>query len=680
MPEQEVQQDIKESNPGPVRDGQEKAHAWKYGTALDLTALLAISALCTIILIRDLPIRLCDIISDECLVAHSKFYLNPELFSKDFEFQSWARVALSSMLNWLPALCCQITGMKPETLFAPALLLQNSLIVCATYLFGRKVTEGITDSRLIALVAAAFTMLWHPQWWNSALIYNLDWMPYSNWMALAFLLLSFAFSLENRKWVANFLIVIGTLIHPILGGLASALTSFYRIWDAEKEKRTKTIIEAALTTGVTASLIFIPIHFSTAGLEFAPDTDRLSVLAMNIHATPWGNHYPYGISSFIASLIFAALFSAVALLPCPGKTKDNRGQRFIACAAILAFSALAVHGLSAILKIAAVQNLIISRSTILLLAACIPMVIWQVWTILKNGSIIAALTVFTFFFAASPVSLLALTMIVIAQRLRDSSKSVKFSLALQCLATGISVIVLCYHTALKESVLRVFLEPALGPLLPQMISQNRSIAFDWRLFIIALSTFFIARVLMSNKAPLKTAAPTVQDPRQRQQHSRLSWSLCLVIVTTLSIATCVENRKRAKPDIDKTRLYYEAQLWVRDNTRADANFILVNPTLTSAWRTFTGRPVVTYREITQVYCSTTQLVEFNKRLKQFKKLHPPLALKDKGEAEDFTTPDWIAFAKEFGADYMVRRKDWPSLQLPLVYQNQEFVIYKLQAQ
>lgn len=677
MPERDlIQEGIKNTAPEVSAD-KAAAPSWKYGTTIDLTLLLFISALSTIILIRDLPIRLCDIISDECLVAHSKFYLNPDLFNKDFEFQSWARVALSSMLNWLPALFCQVTGTKPETLFTPALLLQNALIVCSTYLLGRKITEGIADSRIIALLAAAFTMLWHPQWWNSSLIYNLDWMPYSNWMALAFLLLSFTFTLAERKWVANLLIVIGTLIHPILGCLASCLTSLYRILHAPKAIRAKAALEAALTTGITASLIFIPIHFSTAGIEFAPDTDRLSVLAMNIHATPWGNHYPYGISSFIASLIFSTLFSLIALLPCPGKLRNNKGQLLLAAAALLAFTATFVHGLSAVLKLAAVQNLIISRSTILLLAASIPMVCWQIWTILTNGSILSGLTIFTFLFAASPVSLLALTMAVIAQRLRDAGKFANFSLVLQGMATIISVIVLSYQTTLKNTVQQLCLDPVLGPTLPQMISQNRSIVFDWRLFSLALGTFLIVRMLMSNGTQSQTSAANDRGLPQNKRQTALAWVFCLVIVSTLSIAVCVENRKRAKPDIDKTRLYFEAQVWVRDNTKPSASFILVNPTLTSAWRTYTGRPVIAYREITQVYCSTTQLVQFNKRLKRFKELHAPMKLKEKGEAEDFSTENWLAFAREFGADYMVRRKDWPPLELPVAFQNSEFVIYRL---
>lgn len=678
MPEQEVQQEIKESNPGNVRGEQERAPSWKYGTAVDLTVLLAISVLCTVILIRDLPIRLCDIISDECLVAHSKFFLNSHLFDKDVEFQSWARVALSSLLNWLPAVCCQLTGVKPEALFAPALILQNSLIVCSTYLLGRKVTEGIAESRQVSLLAAVFTMLWHPQWWNSALIYNLDWMPYSNWMALAFLLLSFVFTLEQRKWIANFLIVIGTLIHPILGCLASGLTSLYRIREATKERRKAVILESAITTGTTASLVFIPIHFSTIGLEFAPDSDRLSVLAINIHATPWGNHYPYGISSFIASLAFAGLFSVLALMPCPGKVKDSGGQRLISSATLLAFSATAIHGLAAFLKLAAVQNLIISRSTILLLALCIPLVIWQVWTVLISGSIAAGLSIFTFLFAASPTSLLALTMTVASQRLKEFGKTPMLALALQAVATGLSAAILCYHTPLREAILREFFEPILGPTLPQMISQSRSLVFDWKLFGLVIFTFLLFKYGLLIKNRPNSDKPTVQREREWKLQPALNWCLCLVLFASLSIACCIENRKRARSDINKTKNYHEVQLWAREQTKNEASFILVNPTINSAWRTFTGRPVIAYKEIIQVYCSTLQIVDFNTRLKRFKELHPPVFRKDKGDAEDFDTANWLAFAKEFGADYMVRRKDWPPLELPIAFQNQEFVIYKLQ--
>ncbi|MBK9281086.1 MAG: hypothetical protein IPM93_23250 [Candidatus Obscuribacter sp.] len=210
-----------------------------------------------------------------------------------------------------------------------------------------------------------------------------------------------------------------------------------------------------------------------------------------------------------------------------------------------------------------------------------------------------------------------------------------------------------------------------------MISQNRNLVFDWRLFGLSFLTFLSVKYLLKFEAIFKNDKAVAQEDGKRRSHLILSWCLCLILFTSLSIACCVENRKRAKPDIEKIKKYHEVQLWAREHTRNEASFVLVNPTINSAWRTYTGRPVIAYKEIIQVYCSTMQIVDFNTRLKRFKELHPPVFRKEKGDAEDFNTANWLAFAKEFGADYMVRRKDWPPLELPVEFQNSEFVIYRL---
>lgn len=669
---------LQNSNDGPPKVVSNKdAKAWQ-STTLDLLVLMVISTVATLILIRDPALRICDTIGDDFFVAHCNFFLHPEHFDKDIEFQAWARVALSSMLNWLPAIICKFAQIKPAVLYTPLVVLQNSLIVGSTYLLGRTMTAAAKESRIISILAAVFTMLWKPQWWNSALMCSFDWFPYSNWVALPFLLLGFNFAILGKKWTANILIIVGALIHPILACLASLMIGVYRVLASTKQTRTRAIIESGLTTGLTAALAFVPIKLSTAGIEFAQDTDRLKVLAMNIHATPWGNGYPYGISSFTASLIFAALLSLIALLGCPGKEKGNKGQLFFLSVFITTVLTTAAHCLAAVLHIAAIQNLIISRSTMLLLTTCIPLVMWQLWSILINGSIVSALTVLTFLFCANPFTLMAAALSAVSQWINESKSRFGLSLILQGLGAVIAAIMLCYHTPqFQEPVKHQFLEPLFGIMLPQMISQNRNLVFDWKLFMSALAVLIVVRVLLDGGIQWRNFVTATKPTDGKKNQTGYQSLLCLTLVVSLTVAACIENRKQAKSSIQNIKTYYEVQKWARDNTPPGSSFILVNPTLHPSWRGVTERQTIATSQLLQVYCSMQPLVDYNRKLAKFYSAHPPLILKGSGNEQDMTTENWSLFANEFGGDYLVRRKDWPKLGLPLVFENSEFVIHRL---
>lgn len=651
-----------------------------FKTALDLIVLLTLSAIATTILVRDVQIRICDVLVDECLVAHCKFFANPNFFDKDIEFQSWSRIALSSLLNWLPAIICKASGAKPEFFYALFVHIQNSLIVCATYLLGRATTRG-PESRPVSLLAAMFMMVWRPQWWNCALMCGLDWMPYSNWFALPFLLLGFYAAILGKKVWTILLICIGTLIHPILGMLASLVSSLYFIVSAERAQRLRTALQFLLVSAVTASLIFIPIRFAMAGLEFAKDADRLSVLMKNIHASPWLVHYPYGISSFTAALIYCFTFTLMALMPCAGKERNNQGQKLFLCTAGLAAMATLTHCLAAFIKLAPVQNLIVSRSTILLLASCAPLMMWQFWNIFTSGRIFASLTILVFLFCACPITAVAATLTVLSQRSVEKKEKIKANI-LCGTAAALTAVVLLYQAPFASKWIETtILTPVFGQMLPQMVSQSRNFLFDWRL--LTLSWLALIFLKFANSKKLSEKQTNEDNEPQAELSSgktnRLKEFVCFVLVAALSFATFTENRKKAKPDIENTRNYYKAQVWARDNTPTGSSFILVNTTNASSWRGLTGRQLISAQPIGEIYCSTKPVVEHNKKLAAFLAQHPGKLLADKGNLQDYETEDWLKFAAQFGGDFIVRRKDWPALQLPLVYQNEEFVIYKLQA-
>ncbi len=631
---------------------------------LDLSFLASISIFSTIVLVRDAAVRLCQVLVDESLVAHSHFFRHPEHFKLDAEFQAWSPIALSSMLNWLPASFSQLTHCPPIFLYIAAVLLQNLGIVCATYMLSSEISREWSSSRSLSILTAIFVMVWRPQWFNAALMTGLDWMPYSNWSSLPFLLLAFYFALKEswfKTWVC---IIIGTLIHPILGGLAAVPISLFTVVTAKKEKKLRTAVNCLLLLLLTVATVLIPITISTAGMEFIADPNRQSILDKNIHATPWANHYPYGIGSFISALSYNFLFSLLAILPCAGKVKNSREQRLLLCTIATTYSATLLHIVSAATGQTSVQNFIASRSTILLLVVAAPYMLWQLLQLLLKGRTVAALAILTFLNYVNPVTLLASTIVALATQFENKNRAKCWAYILYLGSIAITATFLIgLIPAQAYTMQQTVYKPLLGDFYAQLLAQNRMLFFDWRIFTGTLIAFAILR-LLNYSGKLSSV--------------RMEWLLCLLLTGTLSFSCIAENRKLGKSEIVTTTPYYKAQLWVRDHTPPGSSFILVNTTNAMSWRGLTERQIVTINPIGQVYKSSRIATEYNARLKSFWEMHGRHLSCAGQDNVDLSTLDWLLFAKTFGGDYIVRRTDWPKLQLPVVYQNKEFMIMKLQ--
>ncbi|MBL0189759.1 MAG: hypothetical protein IPP97_28910 [Candidatus Obscuribacter sp.] len=145
------------------------------------------------------------------------------------------------------------------------------------------------------------------------MICGLDWATYANWVALPFLLIGFALALKRQTVKCSLALLMGVLIHPIMGGLAVLLTALFYLATVSAQSRLRTIIKCFLLLLLTFAVVQIPISISTAGLHFTTDVNRHDILMHNIHATPWLNRYPYGIATFVASLICIFDFSLLAL-------------------------------------------------------------------------------------------------------------------------------------------------------------------------------------------------------------------------------------------------------------------------------------------------------------------------------------------------------------------------------
>src|ERR1700687_1181894 len=273
--------------------------------AWDYLVLAALASAIVAFRIHDWQIRLAMVSGDDSLAAVAFYFARPDEFVNDIYIQAWAPVALSSLIDWLPALAYKFAGVHPHFFFVAFTVLQFVLLALAMFYLATVMTE----SRPVAWLTAVFTMVWQPHWWNPALIGGLDWMPYANWFALAFLIYALVSVVRHQRWRAYAALLLGALIHPIMGTIGAVIAAAYISSEALPSRHVARIAEAGMAVVLIAGLSAIPLLISNQGVDYIPGTsDSLT----SPHARPWAVAYPFGFSALLSSAIYLATLTVLA--------------------------------------------------------------------------------------------------------------------------------------------------------------------------------------------------------------------------------------------------------------------------------------------------------------------------------------------------------------------------------
>lgn len=338
----------------------------------DRIFLVLLALISTYLLIGDLGVRLANTSTDDGLVSYSYYFKFPERFVLDDNLRNWAPAGLASMLNWLPAVLFKYAGIEPEIFYGLFAFLQNVLLALAVH----RLAMVMTGSREAALISAVFTLAFRPHWWNMGLFADLDWMPYGAWMALPFLVFAGACALERRPGMTAGLLLVGGLIHPILGLFAGAMFGAYWFLLAWRERSTRELFAVCLVLGGAGLLFMLPAIQARSGVEEASASHILKLVLQNGHAIPWANPgCSYCMPLFIKSLLLVPVMAILALVASRHASMHPRVQLFVLGAAAVASAAFLMHVAAYFAQNATLLRVIGSRSTILLLIFAVPPVI-----------------------------------------------------------------------------------------------------------------------------------------------------------------------------------------------------------------------------------------------------------------------------------------------------------------
>ena len=644
-----------------VEDSRKAVPVW-----VDYLVLALISIICTQVLASNWTVRLTQAPQDETCVAHSLFFANRLLFCNDIYFTTWSPTALSSIINWLPALLFKYANCPPMFAFVALTFLQNLLLPLSMF----RLATVVTKSRFIGWLSAGFVMLWLPHHWNMALIGGLSFLPYANWIALPLLIFCIASILEGKQKTAILLLILSSTIHPIMSTLCAASCCLYIILTRDSQSKPMTFLKVVCIGAAATLPSLISIAISTRGIDYLPDSDRFETLLGNPHVAPWKAGFPYGVSAFAAGIIttLSVAISGFAILK---EVSTPARKMFISIATVTGLSIL-THVAAALMRFPPLLNMINTRSTILFILIGLPYALLFVCRSLeskKMGIVFPSLVLLS---AASPLSFAALASAVAGIRMASFKKNGAriLSFVLQIFAFLVAAYVTLMRTPIRPTIDHM-LPPQVNQVLLFLIADPKQPHFTNHVICLAAAGL----VFLFLEGATRSGAPGNSPLRYRRIYAQAA---CLLLI----FAWCIESshglRKTEvrKPDKD----YAEIQIWARENTLPGDSFVLLAASPQNAWRGVAERPMVFPTKVGEVYKSTALAQQYNNRLKRF---YERFGINI--EAPDFsndllkklTAADWRDFAQQFKAQYLVTQTSWTPLNLPVAGQNAHYIIYQL---
>jgi hypothetical protein len=620
---------------------------------LDQIAIAVLVALSTYLLIGDFGVRLANTASDDGLVGYAYFFKFPELFVQDARMLNMGPSMLSTMLNWLPAALFKYAGVPPEICFWLFTFLQNILLALAVY----RLTIVMTQSRESAWIAAIFTLAFRPHWWNMGLFADVDWMPYGSWSALPFLVFAGSYALEQRLGWTAMTLLIGGLVHPILGLFAAAMIGAYWLLLALRERKIRVIIVPYAVLGVTTIAFLLPMVLAKLSIDETPSAQILSMLLNNGHTIPWKSpDCTYCMPLFLKGLVAVSLMTALALAAA-GHPSVHPGLRLflLACAAV-AFAACLLHIIAYFTKSATILRVVTFRSTILLLIFTVPPVIALAWRQFSGARILPRLLASYVVALPSPMALLAALLVLprVDRQKRGAMARVSFMVGAVLLGLLAVHQVPLIGTALDAGLISKVLSPA-------AIETYFGFRSNAAVLILAWLCAIAAWQWWRSSKRIADANPTG------------STKIALAVLAAPLIAFLLASNYQAgrAATTGEAREYFEVQAWARASTPRDASFIVTSTSVYEGWRNFTHRPNVTPRTLSCFYVCSQAALDYDRKITAF------YARVGHASYIDMDAPSLREFARQFGGNFAVRRKEWKPVDLPIAFQNASYVVYDL---
>lgn len=663
------------------------------GFNFEFLLLFALLCLHTAFLIGDQNVRLANTSSDISPVAFTYYLSNPENFATDMVMKTQVPSFLGSMQNWLPFLLFHYFGFPPEMSALFLVYLQNVMLGLAMF----HLAMVVSSRREVAWLSVLFLLAFRPDWWNLAVYGDLNWMPYAGHLAFPFLIYAFSFAIENRTYKTFFFLILGALFHPGLTIYATAMIGAYQLRSLFRQPSLLAdfYLKIFLLLAVVA-LCVIPVKIATLGVEEVPLEKVIPLLMQNGHTIPWANPAcSYCLSGFLRSLLFLPLLFVFSWLAMKKACLNHQASLLWKISLLICVALCLLHPLAVAFQLATLIRLITFRSTILMIVLSLPfMMTYVIDKFLQGGFGVRMLIAYVILMPSTIVILAALLVFVAAEA--GVSKTIRFQHVylwagrfLTAGTLGILIAVGIPSVPTKQSLITSILSSPLNISTVSYIDNTR--------YLFLVVTMVFAAYLMPFEKSWRDrlslfqfafegsigSLPFISDGTSTKSAWHPLWIMSPLLLVLVWSTMTNTYRTGIYSTTGETRAYYEVQRWAHDHTPVGSGFVQTGTSVYDGWRSISQRPVIAPYEIAGYYFYSSDALHYSEELADFFSRYCDFTEEPYrshgGVSACYTTLDengLVEFAGAFGADYLVKRVADQPLHLPVVYQNDYYLVYK----
>jgi hypothetical protein len=635
---------------------------------------------------RNFDLHMANMHQDDGPILFAHAFKDPSLFKGDFQvgaplqFRVSFRVATTAM-NWIPALLWRYLDIDPYPTTWLITLLQGVLLGLTAYVLTLTVTRERTAGAL-AMVFAYIASPWH---WSLANYGNgpkWTFTPYPGNLVLPFIMLSFVCLIRERTPATLLLLMVAGLIHPAMVVYTCVVVGVYWLWEGICSQDWDVMVRRLMGLGLAGVITILPsllVRLSISGAPL-PHAEIIAGLRQNGHIVPWSGvsaRWEYSWSTVLKWLVLAALSWR-------WRAEFPRSVQRLWSAAVLGASLLSLsHVVGVAWEIPTLMSLIGSRAFQIPTLVSLPLVIYYWLAHIRSGD-----------WAGATLSILCLAiplyaaeygliwLLIIGLLLVDASQGHLSIWSFDLPRWGrhtLRVTAALVLVAWSASFLTIPLDQVPKPLLETLSQltwgvmgaipeQSERMELIVTIALLGLMIWGFGRSVRQNRSA---------------DYNALCFGLISLIIILCASKFLWKQWQVAENERVSNITKLDVQLWAREHTPPSSLFV----THLDGWRTMSlRRKLSPFTRESYAYIVPRQAKEHRDRLLAFYGISAQEGRELRGSGVkqmerdrywNFRESDFLRFASEFGATHLVL-PDRYIQSLPLVYQNRDYIVYRLE--
>lgn len=579
--------------------------------------------------------RLANSIGDDHPVVWARFVANSNFWKSDGGYALGRAFAIASLPNLLASFSAKFHEQFPIWLSWIYILIQNVGLAIALFVYCRCFLKDDKQSFLVTVLC----FLIAPWGLNLAYYPSMMYTPYPGHLVMPFLVFAAVFLIQNKNWLASLILIPAALIHPSQTLHFVCLATFYSFIASRKDsfKSLWPMIFPIL------SCFIIPLVLKSGLENPLTDSELISSAINNPHLVPWHTSifWPWSIPTMI--MIFGLSFVLM-------RTQTNKERffqpfwwaNFLSC---IFMAALHVVGVK--LKILPIILLCPLRITVINSVLLLPLIIFSLLDLIWNNKRAVAVTSLTLLMLIlfSKRGLFWGPLLILAFSKSDESKRPRI------LSTGVLITVWWTVFLLAGRPARMLFGEDMSALIRNILAPGISVTFSQILIAISLGSLLLLFLQLGSWS-VKKLVP-----------------LLLVLVTAIGIIQAKNQGAETLKGPLKSML--ELQRWANTETPKESIFLIEG---SLSWRGISERrafPASAKSNGLLPYMRNREPVDLSKRVNEV------YSYLGKSRFEELDADDIKVLARELRSEYLVERSSQKSKQLPVVFENDLWRVYKV---